>query len=60
MKDKELKTSEEWQQKYPNPTVLNPDGWDRNNFHFAWFIEKISYSKYLAKLSVSTCKHHFK
>mgnify|MGYP001559222966 CR=1 FL=1 len=38
----ELKTSDDWDQEYPDITVLDPDGWDRSNYQFSWFEEKIT------------------
>ena len=34
------KTSKEWQELYPEIKVLDPDGWDRENFKYSWFEEK--------------------
>lgn len=34
--------------------VLDPDGWDRSNFRYSWFEEKISYEEYLKRRSRST------
>jgi len=53
----EIKTSEEWQKQYPNPRVLDPDGWDRTNFFQSWHVEKISYEEYQKRVMVSTCMH---
>lgn len=50
----ELKTSEEWQKQYSQVTVLDPDGWDRKNFQYSWFEEKITYGEYNLRLSRST------
>jgi len=50
----ELKTSEEWQKIYPQIKVLNPDGWDRSNFQFSWYREKISNLEYEKRLCSST------
>lgn len=35
------KTSQEWQELYPEIKVLDPDGWDRTNFQYSWYKEKI-------------------
>lgn len=49
------KTSEEWQKEMPNPRVLDPDGWDRQNFRYSWYEEKITRSEYTGRVMVSTC-----
>ncbi len=48
------KTSEEWQTLYPDPKVLDPDGWDRKNFQYSWFEELITLGEYQKRLLVST------
>jgi len=53
----ELKTSEEWQKQYPNPKVLDPDGWDRKNYQYHWFEEKITLKEYNKRLYRSTIKN---
>ena len=50
------KTSKEWQELYPEIKVLDPDGWDRQNFKYSWFEEKISFEEYNNRLMYSTCK----
>jgi hypothetical protein len=35
------KTSEEWS-KLCSMLILDPDGWDRMNFDFSWYHEKIT------------------
>jgi hypothetical protein len=50
----ELKTSEEWQKQFPNTKVLDPDGWDRKNYQYSWFEEKITLAEYTTRLSRST------
>jgi hypothetical protein len=51
-----LKTSDEWQKLFPEVEVLDPDGWDRQNFQYSWFEEKITKMQYEMRLSVSTCE----
>jgi hypothetical protein len=53
-----INTSEKWQELYPNPRVLDPDGWDRQNYQFSWHEEKISYKEYQRRLSLSTCLNY--
>ena len=49
----DLKTSEQWNKIY-NKSVLDPDGWDRNNFQYSWFEEKISEREFTSRLVRST------
>ena len=51
---KTLKTSEEWQSLYPSPKVLDPDGWDRQNYQYSWMEEKITYEEYCNRRSKSS------
>lgn len=50
------KTSEEWSKdpKFLDTTVLDPDGWDRQDFEFSWFQEKITASEYEYRMINST------
>ena len=50
----ELKTSEEWQKQFPNTKVLDPDGWDRKNYQYSWFEEKITLVEYTTRLYKSS------
>ena len=53
----ELKTSEEWSIIHKESTgeiVMDPDGWDRNNYHYAWYVEEITREKFMSRLSNST------
>lgn len=36
-----MKTSEEWSKLYTHK-ILDPDGWDRKNFYYSWYKERIS------------------
>jgi hypothetical protein len=54
----ELKTSEEWQNQFTSTKVLDPDGWDRKNYQYSWFEEKITLAEYESRLSRSTVKGH--
>lgn len=62
----DLRTSEEWWKYYQeNPEgiwddyivveILDADGWDRKNFQYSWFEEKISYGEFLGRILPSTC-----
>lgn len=48
-------TSEQWQSAYPNPQVLDPDGWDRTNYDYSWGEELITYKEYMERVMLSTC-----
>lgn len=43
-----LKTSNEWQNIYPEVKVINPDGWD-DNIQYSWHEEKISVQEYFSR-----------
>jgi hypothetical protein len=51
----ELKTSHQWQLTYPDPVVMDPDGWDRKNYQYSWFEEKITLAEYNRRMLMSTC-----
>lgn len=53
MTDKNLKTSEEWS-KNIEIIVIDPDGWDRSNFQYSWFEEKITKTEFRNRLNNST------
>lgn len=58
--DDELHTSEEWQKLYPNPTVLDPDGWNRDErFQYEWFEELIDFETYQQRTMRSSIKGNF-
>lgn len=50
----ELKTSDEWQKLNPHKIVLDPDGWNRANYQFSWYEEKISLEEYQRRVMYST------
>jgi len=55
IKDSDLFTSEEWQKILDNDFIVyDPDGWDRNNFQYSWFEEKISLEEYRQRVLKST------
>ena len=51
------KTSKEWQELYPNPKVLDPDGWGRSNFQYSWYEEEITFEEYNNRVVYSTCEY---
>lgn len=50
-----LKTSNEWLKDYPNIIIMDPDGWDRKNYHYSFFQEIISKKEFEKRLYISTC-----
>lgn len=54
--NRETKSSEEWSKdpKFSHITILDPDGWDRQNYEQSWFIEKISAEEYDYRMTQST------
>ena len=48
-----IKTSEDWQ-KDSQFIVIDPDGWDRSNFKYSWFIERITKEEFDRRLIYST------
>jgi hypothetical protein len=53
--ENELKTSEEWS-KNSSVIILDPDGWDRCNFQFSWYEEKITFEEFEMRTFISTCQ----
>lgn len=52
-----LKTSEEWSKiVYPiyKFYVVDEDGWDRRNFEFSWFQEKIDLDEFKTRCQMSS------
>ncbi len=50
------KTSEYWSKEFPNIKILDPDGWDRTNFHYSWYEEGITQGEFKRRMSMSTCQ----
>lgn len=50
-------TSEEWHKtsKYSCVRIMDPDGWDRSDFYFSWYVEVITEKEFQKRLSMSTC-----
>jgi hypothetical protein len=53
--DIELKTSGEWQ-RVCKITVIDPDGWDRKDFQYSWYEEKITREEFEKRIIDSTCQ----
>lgn len=50
-------TSEQWHNKFKHEVeVIDPDGWDRKNFEYSWYKERISQKEFEKRLMESTCK----
>ena len=56
----EIKTSDEWENsdlpEMKGTKVLDPDGWDRQNFDFSYYQELITKDEYLLRVGGSTCE----
>lgn len=53
--DSILKTSEEWYKSiHGGITILDPDGWDRGNYQFSWYQEKIDRKEFKRRVLLST------
>jgi len=48
-----IKTSEEWN-KTENYVILGPDGWDRRDWQYSWFTEKITLAEFNKRICKST------
>lgn len=63
MKKQILKTSQQWLQDEPeffNLVVHDPDGWDRKNFNYSFYKEKITLEEFRRRLLQSTSIHYKK
>ena len=49
------KTSQQWQEDNIETIVLDPDGWDRQNYQYSWFEEEITLEEYNSRVFKSTC-----
>lgn len=57
----ELKTSEEWKQELvPDTKILDHDGWDRANWEYSFYVERITKEEFLKRMSESTCYYSSK
>lgn len=52
----ELKTSEEWNEIHKR-FIMDPDGWDRSNWQYSWYEEKITELEFKKRLARSTIRH---
>lgn len=52
-----LTTSEQWSiihKALTGQIVVDPDGWDRENYEYSWHKEEISYDEFMKRLEKST------
>ena len=54
--DEEMLTSDVWAKEL-EAVVIDPDGWDRRNFKFSWYEEKITRAEFDRRFSRSTADH---
>lgn len=56
------KTSNEWNKHrdYKDIVIFDPDGWDRGNFQYSFFEEKITKEEFDKRLCMSTCQFNKK
>lgn len=49
-------TSEDWSRLIDSPSwqILDPDGWDRNNFQYSWHEERITANEFRKRAMMST------
>lgn len=52
--DDGLKTSAEWYKLYPNPVILDPDGWDREDFQHSFHERLITLMEFNLRRAMST------
>jgi hypothetical protein len=54
-----IKTSKDWELSVPphyNLLILDPDGWDRNNYEYSFNQELITKDEFMMRISNSTIK----
>ncbi len=52
-------TSEEWYNllsEIRNFKIIDPDGWDRQNFQYSWYEEPISWEEFYSRVAESTIR----
>lgn len=55
--EEDLKTSQEWEQLVPSEfklIIMDPDGWDRKNFQYSFYEERITKIEFINRLASST------
>lgn len=56
MEEKIIRNSADWN-RHDTYRILDPDGWDRTNFRFSWFVELIDQNEYIRRRNKSTTSH---
>jgi hypothetical protein len=52
------KTSEDWHDElHLNVEIIDPDGWDRENFYQSWYKEEITKVEFYRRMYHSTLKY---
>ena len=49
-----LKTSNDWAKDYPSLVIIDPDGWDRENFKFSFHEELVTRGEFRYRVGRST------
>ncbi len=62
--DEILETSEYWlklknDNSFLQTVIMDPDGWDRSNYNYSFFKERISRQEFENRLMQSTCMNMF-
>lgn len=55
----QLRTSEQWYNRIPKKykfTILDPDGWDRKNYDYSFYRERITFNEFMSRVMYSTCE----
>lgn len=60
MEEETRKTSEQWYQECCPVIILDPDGWDRENYQYSWYEELITFDEFSRRVMRSTCLPHNK
>lgn len=57
--EEELKTSDEWYKELGEQHYIihDPDGWDRKNYQYSFYEEKITKEEYQRRVMASTLLH---
>lgn len=54
-RSKYYKTSADWQEEAKGLRVMDPDGWNRKNYQFSFYQEKITRFEFMNRVLRSTC-----
>ena len=58
MKEEIKKTSAEWmkEEAYKDVIIIDPDGWNRENYDYSFNIEEVTLSEFFNRLARSTSR----